>query len=49
MTEFDGVAMAPGQALTKRGYTGLTPVQTAILAPQLKDPAGLAPAHPGSG
>lgn len=49
MTEFDGVAMALGQALSKRGYTVLTPVQTAILAPELKDADVLVSAQTGSG
>ncbi|HBC09173.1 MAG TPA: ATP-dependent RNA helicase [Rhodospirillaceae bacterium] len=49
MTEFDGVAMALGQALTKRGYTVLTPVQSAILAPELKDADVLVSAQTGSG
>ncbi|MEQ8804648.1 MAG: DEAD/DEAH box helicase [Rhodospirillales bacterium] len=49
MTEFDGVATALGQALNKRGYTVLTPVQSAILAPELKDADVLVSAQTGSG
>jgi len=49
MTEFEGVAPALSQALTKRGYTDLTPVQTAMLAPELKDADALVSAQTGSG
>ena len=36
MTEFEGVLPALAQALEKRGYTELTPVQRAVLARQLE-------------
>ena len=49
MTEFDGVTTALGQALAKRGYTDLTPVQTAILAPELTEADVLVSAQTGSG
>ena len=49
MTEFEGVVPALGQALTKRGYSELTPVQTAMLAPELKDADALVSAQTGSG
>ncbi|MAN80030.1 MAG: ATP-dependent RNA helicase [Rhodospirillaceae bacterium] len=49
MSEFEGVAKALGQALTKRGYSVLTPVQTAILAPELEDADVLVSAQTGSG
>ncbi len=49
MTQFDGVVAALGQALTKRGYSVLTPVQNAILAPELQDADILVSAQTGSG
>ncbi len=49
MTEFEGVIPALGQALTKRGYTDLTPVQKAVLAPELRDADALVSAQTGSG
>ena len=49
MSEFDGVATALGQALSKRGYTVLTPVQRAILAPELEQADVLVSAQTGSG
>ena len=49
MTEFEGVVPALGQALAKRGYTGLTPVQKAVLAPGLGDSDALVSAQTGSG
>jgi len=49
MTNFEGVHAALGQALTKRGYTDLTPVQTAMLAPELTDADALVSAQTGSG
>jgi ATP-dependent RNA helicase DeaD len=49
MTEFEGVVLALGQALTKRGYTTLTPVQEAVLAPDLKHADALVSAQTGSG
>ncbi|MBT6860992.1 MAG: DEAD/DEAH box helicase [Rhodospirillaceae bacterium] len=49
MTEFEGVVPALGLALTKRGYSQLTPVQEAILAPELKDADALVSAETGSG
>jgi ATP-dependent RNA helicase DeaD len=35
MTEFHGVVPALTQALSERGYTVLTPVQEAVLAPEV--------------
>ena len=49
MTEFEGVVSALGQALNKRGYETLTPVQQAMLAPELKDGDALVSAQTGSG
>ncbi len=49
MTGFEGVVPALGQALTKRGYTVLTPVQEAVLAPELRDADVLVSAQTGSG
>lgn len=49
MTEFEGVVPALGQALLQRGYTDLTPVQTAVLAPELVDADALVSAQTGSG
>jgi ATP-dependent RNA helicase DeaD len=49
MTEFEGVVPALGQALSKRGYSVLTPVQQAVLAPELSDADVLVSAQTGSG
>ncbi|MCW8915486.1 MAG: DEAD/DEAH box helicase [Magnetovibrio sp.] len=49
MTEFEGVIPALGQALSNRGYTQLTPVQEAVLAPELVDADALVSAQTGSG
>ena len=49
MTQFEGVVPALAQALTKRGYTALTPVQKDVLAPELKDADALVSAQTGSG
>lgn len=49
MTEFEGVVPALSQALTKRGYETLTPVQQAILAPELAAADILVSAQTGSG
>jgi ATP-dependent RNA helicase DeaD len=49
MTNFEGVAPALSQALNKRGYSVLTPVQTAMLNPDLKDADALVSAQTGSG
>lgn len=49
MTEFEGVVPALAQALTKRGYETLTPVQLAVLAPELKQADTLVSAQTGSG
>lgn len=49
MSEFKGVIPTLAQALEKRGYTTLTPVQKAILAPELKDADTLVSAQTGSG
>ena len=49
MTEFEGVVPALAQALEKRGYTELTPVQRAVLAPELDGADALVSAQTGSG
>ncbi len=49
MTQFDGIVPALAAALEKRGYTELTPVQTAMLAPELADADMLVSAQTGSG
>jgi len=49
MTEFEGVIPALAKALTTRGYTTLTPVQKAVLAPELSNADALVSAQTGSG
>ena len=49
MTEFDGIVPALQQALRKRDYTALTPVQRDVLAPELADADILVSAQTGSG
>lgn len=49
MTEFEGVVTALAQALDKRGFSALTPVQQAILAPELEQSDALVSAQTGSG
>ena len=49
MTEFEGVVATLAQALNKRGYSELTPVQQAVLAPELRDADTLVSAQTGSG
>ncbi|MFT5440433.1 MAG: ATP-dependent RNA helicase DeaD [Alphaproteobacteria bacterium] len=49
MTGFEGAAPALGQALSKRGYTVLTPVQEAVLDPDLGESDVLVSAQTGSG
>lgn len=49
MTEFEGVVAALSQALNKRGYKELTPVQKAMLAPELRTADALVSAQTGSG
>ncbi len=49
MTEFEHVVGALSQALNKREYTELTPVQEAVLAPELQDADMLVSAQTGSG
>jgi len=49
MTEFDGVFPALSQALNKRGYTELTSVQKAVIAPDLGTVDLLVSAQTGSG
>ena len=49
MTEFEGVLPALGQALDKRGYTTLTPVQKAVIAQELGQADALVSAQTGSG
>jgi ATP-dependent RNA helicase DeaD len=49
MTEFEGIVPALGEALNKREYETLTPVQQDILAPNLRDADLLVSAQTGSG
>lgn len=49
MTQFEGVVATLNQALVKRGYETLTPVQKEVLAPELKDVDALVSAQTGSG
>ncbi len=49
MTVFEGIAPVLAGALTKRGYTELTPVQTAMLEPQAAGADLLVSAQTGSG
>ncbi len=49
MTEFPAVAPALGEALAERGYDTLTPVQTAMLNPELEQQDLLVSAQTGSG
>ena len=49
MTEFEGIAPAIAEALAKRGYNTLTPVQKAMLDPALAEADALVSAQTGSG
>ncbi|EEF22172.1 dead box ATP-dependent RNA helicase, putative, partial [Ricinus communis] len=49
MTEINGVVPAIAKALSKRGYTTLTPVQQAMLDPALAASDALVSAQTGSG
>jgi len=49
MTEFEGVSLALNNALNKREYTELTPVQKSMLDPELKEKDLLVSAQTGSG
>lgn len=49
MTDTQGIAPAIAQALEKRGYKDLTPVQQSMLDPQLADKDALVSAQTGSG
>jgi ATP-dependent RNA helicase DeaD len=49
MTELEGIVPPIAQALTKRGYETLTPVQKAMLDPKLGDSDVLVSAQTGSG
>ncbi len=49
MTQFEGIVPALAEALTKRGYSELTPVQMAVLAPELSQADALVSAQTGSG
>ncbi|MBX9455033.1 MAG: DEAD/DEAH box helicase [Rhizobium sp.] len=49
MTQFEGIEQPLGVALAKRGYSELTPVQKAMLAPELRDADALVSAQTGSG
>jgi ATP-dependent RNA helicase DeaD len=49
MTDFNGVVPTLGAALSARGYDTLTPVQEAVLAPELVDRDLLVSAQTGSG
>jgi len=49
MSQIDGVTPSLAAALEKRGYSVLTPVQTAMLAPELTNADALVSAQTGSG
>ncbi len=49
MTELESVVPALAEALAKRGYESLTPVQKAVLAPELAGRDALVSAQTGSG
>ncbi|WP_027488061.1 DEAD/DEAH box helicase [Allorhizobium undicola] len=49
MTNFDGIVPAIAEALLKRGYETLTPVQQAMLSPDLEGQDALVSAQTGSG
>lgn len=49
MTTFEGVVPAIAEAMLKRGYTGLTPVQQSMLDPALEGRDALVSARTGSG
>lgn len=49
MTEFEGIVPALAEALNKRGYNELTPVQKAVLEPQMDGADALVSAQTGSG
>jgi ATP-dependent RNA helicase DeaD len=49
MTNFEGVIQTLSQALNKRGYLTLTPVQQAVLAPEVSSADLLVSAQTGSG
>ncbi len=49
MTDFEGIVPAIAQALTKRGYNELTPVQKAVLDGELNGADALVSAQTGSG
>ncbi|HEV7304630.1 DEAD/DEAH box helicase [Ensifer sp.] len=49
MTEFEGIAPAIAEALAKRGYNELTPVQKAMRDPELAERDALVSAQTGSG
>ena len=49
MSNFDGITAGLGKALEVRGYDKPTPVQTAIMAPELKHADLLVSAQTGSG
>lgn len=49
MTNFDGVTSPLAAALDERGYTALTPVQTEMLNPDLKNRDAIVSAQTGSG
>lgn len=49
MTEFEGVSLALNNALKKREYTELTPIQKSMLDPELADADLLVSAQTGSG
>ncbi|RWD45182.1 MAG: DEAD/DEAH box helicase, partial [Mesorhizobium sp.] len=49
MSSFDTIVPALAEALEKRGYAALTPVQQAVLAPELGQADALVSAQTGSG
>lgn len=49
MTEIEGIVPALARAMDKRGYSELTPVQKAVLAPEMAKADALVSAQTGSG
>src|SRR5690554_1310933 len=49
MTDIEGILPALAAALATRGYVDLTPVQKAVIAPELADSDALVSAQTGSG
>ncbi|TGT15309.1 DEAD/DEAH box helicase, partial [Mesorhizobium sp. M3A.F.Ca.ET.174.01.1.1] len=49
MSSFETIVPALAEALEKRGYSALTPVQKAVLGPELGEADALVSAQTGSG